>query len=166
MPSPYHRLQRLFSRLNLWLAILGACILFFAATIIFIEVVSRAFGAGSRLWVIEISEYSLLYITFLGAPYLLEKNMHVTLDLVYNSLSTGWKALAQLVNSIVGLAVCLVLAVVGIDVVLDQVETGVRATTVMAPPKYWITLVLPLGTFLMAVQFLFQAVAALRAEVS
>ncbi|TNF18974.1 MAG: TRAP transporter small permease [Rhodobacteraceae bacterium] len=164
MPSAYDRIVQLFSRLNLGLAILGAGVLFFAATIIFIEVVSRALGAGSRLWVIEVSEYSLLYITFLGAPYLLEKNMHVTLDLLYDNLSTGWRALARLLNSTIGFAICAVLTLIGIDVVIDQIGTGVRAATVMAPPRYWITMALPFGMFLMAVQFVFQAIGAIRHE--
>ncbi|EPX78208.1 hypothetical protein thalar_02437 [Litoreibacter arenae DSM 19593] len=34
----------------------------------------------------------------------------------------------------------------------------------MAPPRYWITLALPIGMFLMAVQFLFQAVGAIRRD--
>lgn len=164
MPNAYSRIVRLFSRLNLWLAYLGAGILFFAASIIFLEVVSRAVVGTSRLWVIEVSEYSLLYITFLGAPYLLEKNMHVTLDLVYDNLAIGWKSLARLINSMLGFAICAVLTVIGIDVLVDQIGTGVRATTVMAPPRYWITPALPIGMFLMAVQFLFQAVGAIRQE--
>lgn len=164
MPSAYQRIVGFFSRLNLWLAVVGAGILFFATTIIFVEVVSRALGANSRLWVIEISEYSLLYITFLGAPYLLEKNKHVTLDLLYDNLSQGWKALARLVNSVIGFAICVVLTVIGLDVLFDQIDTGVRASTVMAPQRFWITLALPLGMFLMAIQFLFQGIGAIRQE--
>ncbi|WP_112320958.1 TRAP transporter small permease [Oceanibium sediminis] len=164
MPRTYGRIVTLFSRLNLLLAVTGAGILFFAASIIFLEVASRALFGTSRLWVIEVSEYSLLYITFLGAPYLLEKNMHVTLDLVYDNLPRGWKALAHLFNSALGFAVCVLLTVVGLDVVLDQYGTGVRAATVMAPPKYLVTMALPVGMFLMAVHFLFQIVAVFRQE--
>ncbi|MCL4675691.1 MAG: TRAP transporter small permease [Pararhodobacter sp.] len=164
MPSAYDAIVRFFSRLNLWLAILGAGILFFAASIIFFEVVSRAVAGTSRLWVIEVSEYSLLYITFLGAPYLLEKNRHVTLDLLYASLTQGWKSLLRLLNSAIGFAICAVLTVVGFDVWMDQIDTGVRATTVMAPPRYWITPALPLGMFLMAVQFVFQGIGAIRGK--
>lgn len=162
MSSAYQSTVRFFSQLNLWLAVAGAGVLFFATTIIFIEVVSRALGAGSRLWVIEVSEYSLLYITFLGAPYLLEKNMHVTLDLVYDNLSAGWRSLAQFINSTIGFAICAVLTVFGVDVLLDQIDTGVRVTSVMAPHRYWITMALPIGMFLMAVQFLFQAIRVFR----
>jgi TRAP-type C4-dicarboxylate transport system permease small subunit len=122
--------------------------------------VLRAITGTSQLWVIEVSEYSLLYITFLGAPYLLEQNRHVMLDLLYNSLSGLRRRLAALVNAVLGLALCVVLTVVGILVVLDQIDSGVRETTVMAPHSFWLTLALPLGMALMSFQFLDQAVRA------
>lgn len=161
----YQGIVRLFSRLNLICAILGAAILFFAASIIFFEVASRAVTGVSRIWVIEVSEYSLLFITFLGAPYLLEKNMHVVLDLVYDSLSRGWRRVAATLNAMIGLFVCVVLMVVGVGVVLDQIATGVRETTVMAPQSFWFTAALPLGMFLMAFQFIDQAVRAIAGRI-
>lgn len=156
----YQTVVRLFSRANLACAVLGAAILFFVATIIFVEVVGRAVTGSSQLWVIEVSEYALLYITFLGAPYLLEKNRHVTLDLVLNSLGDGWRRIASLFNAAVGLFLCLALTVIGIDVVFDQIDSGVRETTVMAPPSFWLTMALPVGMFLMSFQFLDQGVRA------
>jgi TRAP-type C4-dicarboxylate transport system permease small subunit len=82
------------------------------------------------------------------------------LDLLYNSLSGLRRRLAALVNAVLGLALCVVLTVVGILVVLDQIDSGVRETTVMAPHSFWLTLALPLGMALMSFQFLDQAVRA------
>ena len=165
MSGFYQGLVRLFSKLNLACAILGAAILFFAASIIFLEVASRALTGVSRIWVIEASEYSLLFITFLGAPYLLEKNMHVVLDIVYESFSRSWKRIAALLNALIGLAVCVILTVVGITVVIDQIGTGVRETTVMAPQSFWFTAALPLGMFLMSFQFIDQGVRAITGRI-
>ena len=156
--------RRLFSRLNLICAILGAALLFFIAAIICFEVTVRALGGASRLWVIEVSEYALLFITFLGAPYLLEKNMHVVLDLFYNSFRGRPKRVLQLLNAGIGFAVCAVLFVIGVQVVIDQYMTGTREVTVMRPPSWWITAALPLGVGLMSVQFLDHVVRTLRGE--
>ncbi|KPN63614.1 TRAP-type C4-dicarboxylate transport system, small permease component [Aliiroseovarius crassostreae] len=158
----YDTTKRLFSQINLICAIAGAVILFFITAIVFIEVVSRAMLGTSRLWVIEVSEYSLLFITFLGAPYLLEKNMHVMLDILYDHLGRGLKIFAKLFNAVIGTAACLVMTIVGVRVVLDQIETGVREATVMAPQSFWITAALPLGMCLMAFQFFRQGVDALH----
>lgn len=160
----YGKATRLFSQINLICAIAGAAILTSITAFVFFEVVSRAILGTSRLWVIEVSEYSLLFITFLGAPYLLEKNMHVTLDILHDNLGGKSKLLANLVNATIGITVCLIMAIVGVQVVLDQIETGVRETSVMAPQSFWITAALPLGMGLMAFQFLRQGVDALRDE--
>jgi len=159
-----NNLRRIFSRLNLICAIIGAALLFFIATIICFEVAGRAMGGSSRLWVIEVSEYALLFITFLGAPYLLEKNMHVVLDLIYNSFSRRPRMLVQMLNASIGFAVCITLTVVGVQVVVEQYEIGVREVTVMRPLSWWITAAVPLGTGLMAIQFVDQIVRTLRGE--
>lgn len=159
------RLRRVFSGLNLICAVLGAALLFMIAAIICFEVTIRWLGGESRLWVIEVSEYALLFITFLGAPYLLEKNMHVVLDLVYDSLSGGSRIALQFFNATIGFALCAVLTVVGVSVVMEQFEIGVRQVTVMRPQSWWITAALPIGMGLMAVQFLDQMIRSLRGEV-
>ena len=164
MDQSLNKLRALFSRLNLICAILGACLLFLIAAIICFEVLVRALGGASRLWVIEVSEYALLFITFLGAPYLLEKNSHVLIDLLYNSFSKRPRLFVQLVNSCVGFAVCAILTVVGVQVVLEQYAVGVREVTVMRPLSWWITASLPLGAGLMAVQFLDHIYRTLRGE--
>ncbi|MFK7752259.1 MAG: TRAP transporter small permease [Sedimentitalea sp.] len=158
-------LMRVFSRLNLICAMIGAALLFFIASIICFEVIGRALGGSSRLWVLEASEYTLLFITFLGAPYLLEKNMHVVLDLVYEKVTGAGRLALQVFNAGIGFAVCLVLTVVGFQVVIEQFSIGVREVTVMRPLSWWITLSLPIGTGLMSVQFLAQVLRSLRGQV-
>lgn len=153
-----------FSRINLICAIAGAALLFAIAAIVCFEVLGRAFGAPSRLWVIEASEYALLFVTFLGAPYLLEKNQHVVLDLVLNSLSGGRRLLARVANATTGFLVCAVLTVIGVQVVLEQFAVGMREVTVMRPHSWWITAAMPLGTGLMCIQFLDALIRAVSGE--
>lgn len=160
----YDSLRKTFSRINLVCAILAAALLLFVAAIICFEVASRATTGSSRLWVIEVSEYSLLFITFLGAPYLLEKNMHVVLDIVYNNLQRRPKQVVQILNAAIGLFVCATLTIVGVMVVAEQFSIGVREVTVMRPESWWITAALPVGMFLMTVQFLDQIIRVIRGE--
>lgn len=154
MPLFYEKISKGFSRLNLVFASAGAFILFAITTFVFLEVVSRALLGSSQLWVIEVSEYSLLFMTFMGAPYLLEKNRHVVIDLVINELGHLQKIIVSLFISLLGVLMCVVLMYAGAEVVLDQFDTGVRESTVMAPQKYWITAVFPIGMALMAFQFI------------
>ena len=159
------QLRRVFSRLNLVCAVIGAVLLSMIAAIICFEVLIRWLGGSSQLWVIEVSEYALLFITVLGAPYLLEKNLHVVMDLVYDSLSGRWRLILQLMNATIGFVLCAVLTVVGLSVVIEQYELGVRLVTVMRPHSWWITAALPVGMALMTIQFLDQIIRTLRGEV-
>jgi C4-dicarboxylate transporter, DctQ subunit len=154
LPLIYEKLSKLFSRLNLLFAGAGAFILFAITAFVFFEVMSRALLGTSRLWVIEVSEYSLFFLTFMGAPYLLEKNRHVVIDLVLNELAQRSKLNVSLFNGVLGALICVVLTYAGVEVVLDQFDTGVREATVMAPQKYWITAVFPIGMALMSFQFI------------
>lgn len=157
-------IRRLFSRINLVCAALGAALLFGVAAIICFEVTVRAVGGASRLWVIEVSEYALLFITFLGAPYLLEKNKHVVLDLLYNRLTGIPKSVIRFINASLGFFACAVVTYVGIGVVAEQYMVGVREVTVMRPLSWWITAAFPLGTGLMTIQFADQMLRAVRGE--
>jgi len=158
------QLRRVFSRLNLFCAVIGAVLLSMIAAIICFEVVIRWLGGASQIWVIEVSEYALLFITFLGAPYLLEKNLHVVMDLVHDSLPHGWRLILQLMNATIGFVLCALLTVVGVSVVIEQYDLGVRLVTVMRPQSWWITAALPVGMALMALQFLDQIIRTLRGE--
>lgn len=158
------QLRRVFSGLNLLCAVIGAALLFMIAAIICFEVTVRWLGGESRLWVIEVSEYALLFITFLGAPYLLEKNMHVVMDLLYDSLRGRPRLVLNVLNATIGFTLCVVLTVVGVSVVIEQFELGVRQVTVMRPQSWWITAALPVGMGLMAIQFLDQILRTLRRE--
>ena len=153
MSSTLNPIRAFFGQVNLICAIIGAALLFAIAAVVCFEVVGRAFGAPSRLWVIEVSEYALLFITFLGAPYLLQLNRHVVMDLVVNGLTGTARKIARTGNALVGLFICAVLTWIGVDVVLDQLAEGTREVTVMRPLSWCITAAMPLGTGLMAVQF-------------
>ena len=47
-----------------------------------IEVFLRTFFNRPQEWVMELSEYALLYITFLSAAFVLKKEGHIVVDLV------------------------------------------------------------------------------------
>lgn len=165
---PYRALMRVAGYLNLTLAILAAAILFGVTLVIFAEVSWRFLGGRSQLWVTEISEYALLYITFLAAPWLLQHRRHVTVDLVPAMLGPRAARALALGVAVLGLALCLLLTVKGVQLVADQYSIGLRRITVLAPRSWYIVAAFPLGMALMALQFLDHVIGLLagRPEVS
>lgn len=155
-------LVRGLSRLNFLLAVISAVVLVAATGAVFAEIMSRLLFGKSLLWVVELSGYALLYMTFLGAPYLLEKNRHVAIDIVTENLHPRWRVPLGFAMSLLGAAVCFYAAWYGLAVTLDQYQFGTRETTVLAPRSYLLTWVFPLGMFLVAIQFVAQAVTCLK----
>ncbi|MCE9664725.1 TRAP transporter small permease [Halomonas sp. M5N1S17] len=155
-------LMRGVSRLNLLLAGISAATLVAATAAVFCEILSRFFFGKSLVWVVELSGYALLYMTFLGAPYLLEKNRHVAIDIVTEHLPPRLQRPLAFLVALFGAAICLYAAWYGLAVTLDQYQFGSRETTVLAPRSYLLTWVFPLGMFLLSIQFVAQAVACLK----
>ncbi|MGQ0335964.1 TRAP transporter small permease [Halomonas elongata] len=150
------------SRLNLWLAWLSGLVLVLATGLVFLEILSRLIFDRSLVWVVELSEYALLYMTFLGAPYLLEQHRHVAIDLVTEALPEWPRRLLVAAMSALAAVACGYCAWVGGLVTLDQLEHGMRETTLMRPPSYLITLVFPLGMLLLAIQFVAQTLDSFK----
>ncbi|MDR5866428.1 TRAP transporter small permease [Halomonas koreensis] len=150
------------SRLNLWLAWLAGLVLVAATGLVFMEILSRLIFDKSLVWVIELSEYSLLYMTFLGAPYLLEKHRHVAIDIVTDALPDLPRRVLSALMCALGAVACGYCAWVGGLVTLDQFEYGMRETTLMRPPSYLITMVFPLGMLLLAIQFAAQTLDSFK----
>jgi len=74
------------------------------------------------------------------------------------------KRISNLFNGAIGLIVCIILTIIGMQVVVNQFDLGTREVTVMRPLSWWITSAMPLGTGLMAVQFLDVVLRNLRSK--
>jgi len=74
------------------------------------------------MWVMEVTEYSLLYITFLGTAWVLEREGHVKMDIIIDALNPKKQALLGMVISIIGSAMSLYLMA---QVLRGNITTGV-----------------------------------------
>ncbi|MEP4546392.1 MAG: TRAP transporter small permease [Saccharospirillum sp.] len=154
----YARAMHGLSLINVSLAGLSAVILLCATLFVFLEIVSRFFFGKSQIWVIEISGYSLLYMTFLGAPYMLEKHRHVAIDILTDALPEPVRTWLAIIIGLTCALACLVSTWFGVVVFMDQWEFGMRETTLLAPKSQWLTIVFPVAMLLMALQFIDQAI--------
>lgn len=154
--------MRMISKLNLVLASIAAAVLVAATLMVFAEIISRLLFDRSLMWTVEVSGYSLLYMTFLGAPYLLEKNRHVAIDLLTGALSGTPKKVLDTLTNLFGAVICLYFAWYALQVTIDQYQYGIRVTSVLRPYRYLFTAVVPLSMVLLAIQFLSHSVQGFR----
>lgn len=131
-------------------------LLIFMMLSICVELVCRRMGRP-LMWVMEVTEYSLLYITFLGAAWVLEREGHVKMDIIVNALKSETQALAGIITSIIGSAMSLYLMVYGTKVTWDYFKRDVIECTPLLMPTFIILLIIPIGSILLFIQFLRRA---------
>jgi C4-dicarboxylate transporter DctQ subunit len=136
------------------LAFMACIVLVVMWGIVCAEVVSRFFFNYSIPWMIEISEFGLIFITFMGAAWLLKKEGHIKVDILYVRLNSKNKIFLDIFTSIIGILICLFLVRYGIKVSVDHFQRGVVTITLMRFPTWPQYAVITIGCFLILIQFL------------
>ena len=75
-----------FEWLTLWMAILAAGLILAMSGWITYDVLTRYFLNFASPWAFDLSEYALVWITFLGAPWVLLQDRHVRIELLVDVL--------------------------------------------------------------------------------
>lgn len=135
-------------------ATLAAAILIFVMFSVCAEIVMRYFFNRPIIWVIEISEYCLLFITFLATAWALIRGAHISVDIVNRQLKGKTRAVLGMISSFSGIVVCCVLFRYGITVTWEYFRSGSYRPTSLEIPTYLILWVIPWGGFLLLIAFL------------
>jgi len=91
--------------------IIGACMFLGAAILAFLmisvcwDVIARTVVKRPLTWVLEFTEYGLLFMTFLSAAWVLRNEGHVTNDVFFARLSPKNQARFNTITSILGAVV-------------------------------------------------------------
>lgn len=126
------------------------------------SVIMRAFFDKPVPWVMEITTYGLLYITFLGAPWLLRHDGHVKVDLLINRVSQYSQTFFEIITSTIGLVVSGAVFWFGLQVTLDNFSRNIVVINMLATPKYILLAVIPLGGFFLLVEFTQRIIGRIR----
>ena len=105
-------------------------------------------------WVLEGTEYALLYITFLVAAWLLKREGHVTVDIVPNRLEPKSRAILNFATSIVLVIVCCLLVWYGSQSTLENFQKGLLSVRYYELPKFAFLIIIPVGSFFLLIQSL------------
>jgi TRAP-type C4-dicarboxylate transport system permease small subunit len=140
------------NRLSLACAVLAAVFLSIAILIICYMVLIRSLGSPTH-WEVEVSIYLTVAATFLASPYTLHTGGHVAVDLWTSFLPKGAARAVHVVLALVGMAVCLYLAWVGLRLAIEAFASDERSISMFRPPTWPLYAMLPLGTGLTALQY-------------
>ena len=138
-------LRKLFQRCCDVMMRLTELLLFVVMAIITFEVVSRYIFKSPTLWVVDVSRYCLVYITFLAATSLLLKGEHINVDLVLTH--TGPRT--RLAFNIIGHLLCsiafLVFFIFTAAATWDHYERGILVMDPIEIPKFIPLAIIPVG---------------------
>ena len=149
------RVNSIFDRIIEILVVFAGILLISMMVIVCLEVVLRYFFGRPTSWAVEISSIILLYIPFLVAAWVLRREGHVKMDLVLSHLDPKSQSLVNIITSIfIGAIICLLLTWYGVAVTWDHYQAGYVTATVLRLPKWPILAVIPVGSFLLFIQFL------------
>ncbi len=144
--KPYYFLLKI-------LAGAAALLLGAMALLVTLDVVARNVGLGSIAWVNEVSEYSLPVATLLVAPWLLQRNEHVRLDVLLVLLPKHVSKILERCADLMGIAICAVFVWYGVKLILDSARIDSMVVKTLAVPEWWQYALVPVCFFLLAVEF-------------
>jgi C4-dicarboxylate transporter, DctQ subunit len=120
------------------------------AFIIAYEVTARWLGFRPPVWPQAISEYTMLYATLFGAPWILRRAEHVQVTTLVAMFPRRVRGPLSRAMSALGMVVCLVVAWYALQVTLNAQGLEIRSFEM---PRWVVYAPLPLGFLLLAGEF-------------
>ncbi len=137
-----------------WLA---GLLMMFSLITVCIDVVMRYFFNRPTGWVLQFSEYILLYIPFLAAAFVLREESHIRIDIVLNRLTEKARSLINMVTSLLSCIVLAILTYYGTYITIDFYQRNVPTLKYLKIPEFLVIMVIPIGCFLFSIQFIRRA---------
>jgi len=130
--------------------------------IIILDVIMTYFFNAPLKWALEVSEYALAFITFLGAGWLMREEGHLRFEMVIEKLPQKVRSLFEIFGSLVCLLVSLVIVWSGIEVVMSLYEKGALFESVLQWPRWPLIASIPVGFALLAIQLLRRSIQHIK----
>ena len=145
-------------------ALMSVLILAFVLFAVNLEIVMRYFLNSPMQWVTETTEYCLLWMTFFCAAWVLKREGHVVVDVLMVRLRPGVRGRFNEVTSLLGMVLCLIITWYGVTVTRDLFQRGIILSSALDPIAYPLYSIIPIGSFLLTVQFLRRFLGFLRGQ--
>jgi TRAP-type C4-dicarboxylate transport system permease small subunit len=150
---------------NLALASVAAVLMLFMMLSVCFTMLTRYLFNRPFAFIIDFTTYSLVYVTFLGAPWLLQLRKHVAVDLVPEAMPPHirrwWNVALDLTIMFIAVVICYVSA----QLTMGFYAGGVTAADLLRTPRWLLVVSIPVGCFFLAVQALRNAIEDINAPV-
>ena len=135
------------------MAALAAFLMAAMMVVICLDVVLRNLGYQSSAHFFTFTEYALLMVPCMGAPWLVREKGHIYVEILLMSLAPRLRARMTVAIGLVCIALCLVLAWYGFGITFRDFANAEKDVRSLDMPRWMIVMWIPLAFLLMAVEF-------------
>jgi TRAP-type C4-dicarboxylate transport system permease small subunit len=118
------------------------------------DVIMRYVFNNPIAWAVEGTEYGLVLMAFLAASWLQREKGHTNIDIIIVYLPPKAQRILYIVTQILGATICLIIGFFSAQATWDQFQRGVLLAKAVEIPKAYLFVVIPLGAFLLSMQFI------------
>ena len=136
------------------LAVFAAALILADALAVSVEVLLRRFFGITHAELFEITEYSLLWITFLAVTWLLKSNGHIRVDILPSRLNPRHRTILSIITSIICTLLFGFITWFSVKLTLHDFQTGFIIGSVLRPLKWPIEIIMVIGFFLLFIEML------------
>ena len=144
---------RIYDALLVFMALISAGTLIWLMISVVLSVFMRNIGIQPWAWLFTSAEYGILYMTMLGAPWLVRERGHVHIELVTASLSPALRRIVSRLVAAACVVVSLILAWYGLELFLTNVERNDYDVRAYFYPRWMLTITFPIAFSFMAIEF-------------
>ena len=119
-----------------------------------LDVTARTFRLFPTPWSLDLSEYALYAITFLGAPWVLRENGHIAIELVVERLPPRGRAAARIASDALGALVCAALFYYACRAFWRSYASGNLVYETFVFPEWYLYVLAPAIFLILLLQFL------------
>jgi C4-dicarboxylate transporter, DctQ subunit len=145
-------ISSIFDHLNDYAVILAGAIIIFIMISVTVDVTLRFLFSRPLDWTLDISQILLLYIPFLSAAWVLRKDGHIRIDILFDLFPIRMRNVLNNVNAILGALIFLLITWYGSQVTLDLIGKHALEQR-LDIPTFSIIIIIPIGSFLLFLQY-------------
>ncbi|MFP3928897.1 MAG: TRAP transporter small permease [Desulfobacteraceae bacterium] len=135
------------------MALIAGVLLVACVLIIAFEIFMRYFARQPQVWTVEVCEYILFSLAFLGAPWLLREGGHTSVDILVEQLSPKVQGYLGLFSSALGVLISTVIFCFALITSWQCYESGVVVTKTLTIKKHYFLLLIALGYLFLLGEF-------------
>lgn len=164
LPMLFDTIYKKYEQFTALLASVAALLILAMSFWVTYDVLARQLFSISSPWSFDLSEYTLVWVTFLAAPWVLLQDRHVRIEILVDVLPAPVKRLLGIAVCVVAFSACLVLAWRTGIAGYQYFDREVMMARIWRIPRIYPYSILPIGSVLLAIAFLLRLGLYVRNE--